>query len=173
MKRLWAPWRIEYILDENKNKSCLFCDISKESNKARDKKNLILYRGKNCFVLMNKYPYNNGHLMVIPYFHTPTFEGLADDVLFELMTTVRESIDILKKAMNPDGFNMGLNFGKVAGAGMESHMHLHIVPRWTGDTDSMPIIAETRVMPEHLGETYKKLSKFFMGKRGKRVKSGP
>jgi len=172
MKRLWAPWRIEYILDKNKNKSCLFCDISKEASKARDKKNLILYRGKTCFVLMNKYPYNNGHLMVIPYFHTPTFEGLSDDVLFELMTTVRDSIDILKKAMNPDGFNMGLNFGKVAGAGMESHMHMHIVPRWTGDTDSMPIIAETRVMPEHLGATYKKLSKFFTGKRGMRVRSG-
>jgi ATP adenylyltransferase len=166
MKRLWAPWRIEYILDENKHISCLFCDISKVNKKKKntneDKKNLILYRGKHCFVLMNKYPYNNGHLMIVPYFHTPTFEGLADDVLFEFIKTVNKSVEILKKVLMPDGFNLGLNFGKVAGAGMESHMHLHIVPRWTGDTDSMPIIAETRVMPEHLTKTYNKLSKLFM-----------
>jgi len=165
MKRLWAPWRIEYILDENKHKSCLFCDISQNNcNTTDDKKNLILYRGKHCFVLMNKYPYNNGHLMVVPYFHTPNFEGLSDAVLFELIRTVKQSVNILKKAINPDGFNLGLNFGKVAGAGMEAHMHLHIVPRWTGDTDSMPIIAETRVMPEHLRKTYNKLNKFFKNK---------
>jgi len=163
MKRLWAPWRIEYILDENKHKNCLFCDIS-QNNTTDDKKNLILYRGKHCFVLMNKYPYNNGHLMVVPYFHTPNFEGLSDAVLFELIRTVKQSVNILKKAINPDGFNLGLNFGKVAGAGMEAHMHLHIVPRWTGDTDSMPIIAETRVMPEHLRKTYNKLNKFFKNK---------
>lgn len=168
MKRLWAPWRMEYILDENKHKSCLFCDISKERSKTGDRKNLMLFRGAHCFVLMNKYPYNNGHLMVVPYFHTPTFEGLSDDVMFEIIKTVKQSVAVLKKALNPDGFNMGLNFGKVAGAGMESHMHLHIVPRWTGDTDSMPIIAETRVMPEHLSKTYKKLDKYFMGKSGKR-----
>jgi ATP adenylyltransferase len=168
MKRLWAPWRIEYILDENKNKTCLFCDISaKHRNKTEEKKNLILYRGRHCFILMNKYPYNNGHLMVIPYFHTPTFEGLTDDALFEIIKTMKLSVDMLKKALNPDGFNIGLNFGKVAGAGMESHMHLHVVPRWTGDTDSMPIIAETRVMPEHLRKTYNKLLKFFKYKERK------
>jgi ATP adenylyltransferase len=100
--------------------------------------------------------------MVVPYFHTPTFEGLSDDMLFDLISMVKKSVEILKKALNPDGFNMGLNFGKVAGAGMESHMHLHVVPRWTGDTDSMPIIAETRVMPEHLRKTYDKLSGYFM-----------
>jgi ATP adenylyltransferase len=160
MKRLWAPWRMEYILDEHKHKSCLCCAIS-EADKKDDRKNLILYRSKHCFVVLNKYPYNNGHLMVVPYFHTSTFEGLSDDVLFDLIKTVKKSVSILKKAFNPDGFNLGLNFGKVAGAGMESHMHKHIVPRWTGDTDSMPIIAETRVMPEHLRKTYNKLRKFF------------
>lgn len=160
MKRLWAPWRMEYILDEKKHGSCLFCHIS-QAKKANDRKNLILYRGKNCFVVLNKYPYNNGHLMVVPYFHTPTFDGLDDDVLFDLMKTQKISVDMIKKAMNPDGFNLGLNFGKVAGAGMESHMHMHIVPRWTGDTDSMPIIAETRVMPEHLMKTYNKLRGLF------------
>jgi ATP adenylyltransferase len=160
MKRLWAPWRMEYILDEKKHGSCLFCDISLDK-KGNDTKNLILYRGKNCFVVLNKYPYNNGHLMVVPYFHTPTFDGLDDDVLFDLMKTQKISVDIIKKAMNPDGFNLGLNFGKVAGAGMESHMHMHIVPRWTGDTDSMPIIAETRVMPQHLKKTYNSLRGLF------------
>ncbi len=151
---------MEYILDEKKHGSCLFCHIS-QAKKANDRKNLILYRGKHCFVVLNKYPYNNGHLMVVPFFHTPTFDGLSDDVLFELMKTQKISVDVIRKAMNPDGFNLGLNFGKVAGAGMESHMHMHIVPRWTGDTDSMPIIAETRVMPEHLMKTYSKLSRLF------------
>jgi ATP adenylyltransferase len=166
MKRLWAPWRIDYILDDRKNDSCLFCDVAKKGkgntvSKSRDKKNFILYRGKHCFVILNRYPYNSGHLMVVPYLHTPTFEGLSDEVLFDLIKTVDRSVTILRKVLNPDGFNMGLNFGKVAGAGMESHMHIHVVPRWTGDTDSMPIIAETRVMPEHLTKTYNKLLKPF------------
>ncbi len=160
MKRLWAPWRMEYILSEKKNKACLFCDISK-ANKTADKKNLILYRGKYCFVLMNRYPYNNGHLMVVPYFHTPAFDGLSDKMLFDLIKTVDKAVVMLRKALRPDGFNVGLNFGKVAGAGMEQHMHIHIVPRWAGDTDSMPIISETRVMPEHLRKTYNKLRRFF------------
>ena len=123
--------------------------------------NLILYRGQQAFVILNRYPYTSGHLMVVPYFHTSTFEGLSDDVLFDLIKNVERSTRILKEVLNPDGFNMGLNFGKVAGAGMESHMHMHVVPRWTGDTDSMPIIAETRVMPEHLRKTYNKLVRHF------------
>ena len=166
MKRLWAPWRMEYILDENKHRTCLFCGVSKEAkgrnNRTRDRKNLVLYRGKHCFIILNKYPYNSGHVMVVPYFHTPTFDGLSDDVLFELIKTVDKSVRILRKILKPDGFNIGLNFGKVAGAGMESHMHIHVVPRWNGDTDSMPIIAETRVMPEHLKKTYDKLVKSFI-----------
>ncbi|UCE71031.1 MAG: HIT domain-containing protein [Nitrospiraceae bacterium] len=165
MKRLWAPWRMEYILDDKKHDVCLFCDVSKKDknrvNKTRDRKNLILHRGKKSFIMLNKYPYNSGHVMVVPYFHTSTFEGLSDDVLYDLIKNVEQSTRILKEVLNPDGFNMGLNFGKVAGAGMESHMHIHVVPRWTGDTDSMPIIAETRVMPEHLRKTYNKLVRHF------------
>ena len=165
MKRLWAPWRMEYILDDKKHDICLFCDVSKKDknrvNKTRDRKNLILFRGKKSFIMLNKYPYNSGHVMVVPYFHTSTFKGLSDDVLFDLIKNVERSTRILKEVLNPDGFNMGLNFGKVAGAGMESHMHMHVVPRWTGDTDSMPIIAETRVMPEHLRKTYNKLVRHF------------
>lgn len=151
---------MEYILDGNKHKSCLFCDMLGEG-KTRDKKNLILYRGKHCFVILNRYPYNSGHLMVLPYIHTPAFDGLSDKVLLDFIKTVDKSVSILKKVLRPDGFNMGLNFGKVAGAGLEQHMHLHVVPRWTGDTDSMPIISETRVMPEHLRKTYNKLKRFF------------
>jgi ATP adenylyltransferase len=156
---------MEYILDDKKHDVCLFCDVSKKDknrvNKTRDRKNLILHRGKKSFIMLNKYPYNSGHVMVVPYFHTSTFEGLSDDVLFDLIKNVEQSTRILKEVLNPDGFNMGLNFGKVAGAGMESHMHIHVVPRWTGDTDSMPIIAETRVMPEHLRKTYNKLVRHF------------
>jgi ATP adenylyltransferase len=155
---------MEYILDSDKHNECLFCSISSrenQKNRSSDKKNLILHRGRHCFVVLNKYPYNSGHLMIVPYFHTASFEGLSDKALFDLIRVQKNSVDILNKVLNPDGFNMGLNFGKVAGAGMESHMHLHVVPRWTGDTDSMPIIAETRVMPEHLKKTYNKLSKVF------------
>lgn len=160
MKRLWAPWRMEYILDDHKLDTCLFCHIS-QAKKINDKKNLILYRSEHCFVMLNKYPYNSGHLMVVPYFHTPSFDGLSDEALFDLIKTIDRSVNVLKKALNPDGFNLGLNFGKVAGAGMGSHMHKHIIPRWTGDTDTMPLISETRVMPEHLMATYAKLSKAF------------
>lgn len=162
MKRLWAPWRMEYILSKEKHKRCLFCDYPKQDKKD-DKKNLILYRGKHCFVILNRYPYNSGHLMVVPYFHTPSFNGLSDEVLFDFIKTVDKSVQILKAVLRPDGFNLGLNFGKVAGAGLEQHMHMHIVPRWTGDTDSMPILSGTRVIPEHLKKTYQKLKKFFKG----------
>jgi len=164
MKRLWAPWRMEYILDNDKHNECLFCSIStreNQKNSKNDRKNLILQRGRHCFVVLNKYPYNCGHLMIVPYFHTSSFDGLSDEVLFDLIKVQRNSVDILNKALSPDGFNLGLNIGKVAGAGMESHMHLHVVPRWTGDTDSMPIIAETRVIPEHLKKTYNKLNRMF------------
>lgn len=160
MKRLWAPWRMEYILSEEKYKGCLFCDFIKQGRR-NDKKNFILYRSKYCFVILNRYPYNSGHSMVVPYFHTTSFDGLSDKVLLDFIKVVNKSVSILKKALNPDGFNLGLNFGKVAGAGMEWHVHMHIVPRWTGDTDSMPIISETRVIPEHLKKTYSKLSCLF------------
>jgi ATP adenylyltransferase len=105
MKRLWAPWRMEYILDDKKHGSCLFCDVSRVG-KAKDRKNLILFREKECFVIMNKYPYNNGHVMVVPYVHTPTFDGLSDKVLFNFIKTIDKSVTALKKALNPDGFNM-------------------------------------------------------------------
>jgi ATP adenylyltransferase len=157
MKVIWAPWRIQYILSE-KPRECLFCQYPKEQN---DRQNLILYRRKNTYVIMNKYPYNNGHLMAVPYFHTSSFDGLSNEVLAELMETTRYAVDCLKEVMRPEGFNVGLNLGRAAGAGIEEHMHIHIVPRWGGDMSFMTILEEVRVIPEHIHATYDKLYPIF------------
>lgn len=157
MKMLWAPWRMEYILSE-KDKECLFCVKHKENN---DRDNLILYRAEHVYVIMNKYPYNNGHLMVVPYFHASSFEGLSDTVLSELMKITKYSVECLGKSFNPEGFNIGINFGEVAGAGIEEHMHIHIVPRWAGDASFMTVLGEVRVIPEHILETYDNLYPIF------------
>lgn len=150
MKHLWAPWRMEYILKE-KNEGCIFCEIPKEN---RDKENYVLYRGKSCFVILNTYPYNNGHIMIAPYAHIKNLEQLNKDTINELMSLCQKSISVLKEKMNPQGFNIGANIGKVSGAGILDHVHLHIVPRWQGDTNFMPVILDTKVMPQYLSETY-------------------
>ncbi|MFB0526644.1 MAG: HIT domain-containing protein [bacterium] len=152
MKILWAPWRIKYIL--GKRESCVFCDKVKEN---KDKENYVLLRGKNGFVMLNTFPYNNGHLMVAPYKHVPDLEGLEKDVLGELMGLVKTSTQILKKALKPEGFNIGINLGKVAGAGVEGHVHIHIVPRWGADTSFISTVGDTKIIPESLDDTYKKL----------------
>ena len=157
MKTIWAPWRMEYILSE-KDKDCLFC-IKPAENRDRD--NLILYRDKNVYVIMNKYPYNNGHLMVVPYFHTSSFDGLSGDVLFDIIRITKYSVDCLQNAFHPEGFNIGINIGSPAGAGIEEHIHVHIVPRWAGDTNFMTVVGETKVIPEHLLDTYDKLYPIF------------
>lgn len=157
MKTLWAPWRMEYILSE-KEKCCIFCEKPREE---RDRDNLILYRGKEAFVIMNKYPYNNGHLMVVPYYHTSSFVGLSESVLLELMNLVKYSVECLGKAFGPEGYNIGINVGQVAGAGIEEHLHIHIVPRWAGDANFMAVTGEVRVVPEHILETYDKLFPIF------------
>ena len=157
MKTIWAPWRMEYILSE-KDKDCLFC-IKPAENRDRD--NLILYRDKNVYVIMNKYPYNNGHLMVVPYFHTSSFDGLSGDVLFDIIRITKYSVDCLQNAFHPEGFNIGINIGSPAGAGIEEHIHVNIVPRWAGDTNFMTVVGETKVIPEHLLDTYDKLYPIF------------
>lgn len=157
MKTIWAPLRMEYILSE-KDKDCLFC-IKPAENRDRD--NLILYRDKNVYVIMNKYPYNNGHLMVVPYFHTSSFDGLSGDVLFDIIRITKYSVDCLQNAFHPEGFNIGINIGSPAGAGIEEHIHVHIVPRWAGDTNFMTVVGETKVIPEHLLDTYDKLYPIF------------
>lgn len=157
MKRLWAPWRIEYILGP-KPDECVFCikDI-----KGEDEKRLILWRGKNCFVIMNKYPYSSGHIMVTPYRHVYSLDELNEEELTEMMLVMSKCVTILKKVFNPHGINVGLNIGEAAGAGIEEHLHFHLVPRWTGDHSFMALFSETMVIPEHLLETYKKLKPFF------------
>ncbi|NIM04005.1 HIT domain-containing protein [bacterium] len=152
MKILWAPWRIKYIL--GKKERCIFCDKLREN---KDKENYVLLRGKNGFVMLNTFPYNNGHLMVAPYRHVPDLEGLEKDVLAELMGLVKTSTQILKRALKPEGFNIGINLGKVAGAGVEGHIHIHIVPRWGGDTSFISTVGDTKIIPESLDDTYKKL----------------
>jgi len=152
MKILWAPWRIKYIL--GKKEKCIFCDKVKNNN---DRENYVLLRGKNGFVMLNTFPYNNGHLMVAPYRHVPDFEGLEENELGEMMELVKKSTQILKKALKPEGFNIGINVGKVAGAGVEGHIHIHIVPRWEGDSSFISTVGDTKIIPESLDDTYKKL----------------
>src|SRR5512141_386871 len=164
MKRLWAPWRMEYILGD-KTQGCVFCTELKEDH---DRKNYILYRGTRAFVIMNIYPYNNGHLMVIPYKHVETLGELPDATLKEMMVLTKECCTILREAMNPQGFNVGVNVGSAAGAGIKEHLHIHIVPRWNGDTNFMSVVDDVRVMPQHLKEAFDILEKGFKRLKNKK-----
>ena len=152
---LYAPWRIAYMLGEQ-IKGCLFCKLIKQQ---KDKENLILERKKHCFVILNKYPYNNGHLMIVPYKHTSKLEGLDDKILLEMNNTAQEYVVKMRKIMKTDGFNIGMNIGKIAGAGVEKHLHMHIVPRWAGDNNYMPVIGKTKIISESFKSVYKKLKK--------------
>jgi ATP adenylyltransferase len=154
MKTMWAPWRMEYILGE-KDEGCIFCRA------LSDQDNLTLYKGEVTMVVMNKYPYINGHLLVAPTRHLSLLEQLHKTEMADLFETVEKSVGILKKVMNPDGFNVGLNLGKVAGAGVEEHLHFHIVPRWFGDTNALTVFADVRVIPEHLQATCSNLKPYF------------
>ena len=153
MKLLWAPWRIEYVRME-KIEECIFCRFPKESE---DEKNLILYRGKKAFIIMNNYPYNPGHIMVAPYRHVANFEDLTEEEILDLYRLTSLGVKAIKKAMKPQGFNIGINIGRVAGAGIEGHIHVHIVPRWNGDTNFMPVLSDTKIIVEGIRESYKEL----------------
>ncbi len=159
MERLWAPWRMAYI-EVKKPTGCIFCTKPESGN---DREELILYRGEHCFVIMNLFPYNNGHLMVAPYRHTADVVGLTDEEQAEMMRLTRFCVRVLTEAFQPDGFNLGMNLGKVAGAGIADHLHMHIVPRWNGDSNFMPVVGETKVLPEMLGVTYDKLLEVIRG----------
>ena len=154
MENIFAPWRMAYIQVSKKQEGCIFCDFPREDN---DEERLILHRGKKCFVIFNAFPYNPGHLMVAPYRHTADYETLCDEEMLELHRLGGTCIEVLKKVMTPQGFNLGINLGKVAGAGFDGHLHLHVVPRWNGDTNFMPVFAEVRVVAEGLRETYKRM----------------
>ncbi|MFW6127869.1 MAG: HIT family protein [Halobacteriota archaeon] len=157
MDRIFAPWRIRYVLGP-KHQGCIFCEFPKEN---RDKENLILYRGELNFVIMNRYPYNPGHLLVAPYRHIGDITDLSSDELADMMEKLSTAEKVIRKVMEPDGFNIGINVGSVAGAGMEEHLHAHIVPRWDGDTSFMPVFGDVQVVPEALEETYDKLKEGF------------
>src|SRR5580698_9174315 len=149
MDMLYAPWRIHYITAPKPppTGTSLFTEIARSSD---DEANLVIFRDRTCFALLNKYPYTGGHLMVVPYKHTPDLHGLTDEELGDLMKLVRRCQDAISAVMKPQGFNIGINLGRIAGAGIEGHLHVHIVPRWSGDANFMPVIANTTVLPEAL-----------------------
>jgi ATP adenylyltransferase len=153
MESLWAPWRIRYIL-RDKDEGCFLC---RKPQEADDAKNHILVRERTCFALLNAFPYHPGHLMAAPYKHTGDLDELAPEELADLMLLTRRCKQVLAKALKPDGFNIGLNLGRTAGAGVLDHVHIHIVPRWTGDTNFMPLLADVRVLPQALDETFQSL----------------
>ncbi|MCH7895299.1 MAG: HIT domain-containing protein [candidate division NC10 bacterium] len=154
---LWAPWRMQYIVGPKSN-GCILCEKAKGDE---DTKNLILARGPLTYVLMNIYPYNSGHLMIAPYRHLKSLEKLSPDETAEMIAWASKSERILREAFHAEGFNIGVNVGKVAGAGIDDHLHMHVVPRWNGDTNFMPVLGETKVIPEYLEETYAKLLPYY------------
>jgi ATP adenylyltransferase len=158
MERLWAPWRMEYIT-EAPRPGCLFCRVIDDPT-DKDAA-LVVWRPEQAIVLLNKYPYNPGHVMVAPHSHVGGLEDLDDAQTADLMRALKRTITVLKGALKPEGFNIGANIGRVAGAGMPDHVHLHVVPRWNGDTNFMPVLGEVKVINEHLTQTAAKLSEAF------------
>ena len=155
MDNVWAPWRMTYIAPKiPASQECIFCTLPAAH---RDEEHYILYRGEHCFMMLNLYPYNPGHLMIAPYHHVNSIEKLESATLAELMSQAQLALRAIRSTMQPEGFNMGINEGKVAGAGFDGHAHMHIVPRWNGDTNFMPVLADIKVIPEHLDNTYRQL----------------
>ncbi len=162
-KSVYAPWREDYLLGfkekkKKKEKGCLFCRVRDEK---KDRENLILSRGERTFVIMNRFPYTSGHLMIVPYRHAGTLEKLDEETLAEMMFETRNAVAILKRAFKPEGLNVGINLGRPAGAGVPGHLHIHIVPRWSGDTSFMPVIGGVRVVSVSLETTYEILKPMF------------
>jgi ATP adenylyltransferase len=160
MDRLWTPWRRAFVESAGSSgdvgSGCFLCDYPRRSPE-RDAESLLLFRGVHAFVVMNLYPYNSGHLLVAPYEHTGNLEELSSEVATEMMAITQRTIATLKAVYRPDAFNVGMNLGKSAGAGIPDHLHTHLVPRWDGDTNFMPILGETKVLPETLEQTYRRL----------------
>jgi ATP adenylyltransferase len=167
MERLFSPWRSEYIASFSKTKKdegdvCLFCAAAKEKN---DSRNLILLRRPFCFVMMNLYPYNSGHVLIVPYTHTSQFNRLSAKEYADIMAASALVMEAIEKTMKPQGFNFGANLGRAAGAGIERHVHFHVVPRWNGDTNFMPTLADTKLVSESMQATYRKVKKILSSKR--------
>jgi len=158
MDRLWSPWRYRYVSQATPADACIFCAKHSE---ARDEENLILHRGRLNFVLLNLYPYTTGHLMVAPYAHIAAFDDLPEETATEMMLLTQQAVRHLRAVYRPQGLNLGMNLGECAGAGIAGHLHMHVLPRWAGDANFMTTVGETRVMPEDLPETWRKLSAAF------------
>jgi ATP adenylyltransferase len=158
MNQLWSPWRMEYIENNNKEEGCVFCNAQAVEDSAE---NLIAYRGERAYVILNRYPYTSGHLMVIPFTHVPSLEELDPETRAEMMELTSRCTTVLKSIYRPQGFNVGVNIGEAAGAGVLGHVHIHIVPRWKGDTNFMSAVGQTRVLPEALEDTYLRVQKEF------------
>jgi len=156
LERLWAPWRMKYItsITSEKPKECIFC---RKPSEGKDEENFIVYRGPNCFIMLNIFPYNTGHLLIAPYSHKPSLMDLTEEELLGLMKCTSLGLRLLTEALKPDGFNVGINIGRFAGAGVEDHIHVHVVPRWAGDTNFMTVVSGTKVLPELLKDTYSRL----------------
>lgn len=152
-ERLYTPWRMKYVISDKKKLGCVFCNVL-DDEVDRDRENFIVCRGEEVFVMMNIYPYNVGHIMVIPRQHISLLSDMSRNAQLEMMLLTTYFTELLQKIMHPDGFNIGLNIGKAAGAGIDHHLHMHVVPRWDGDSNFMPVIGETRVLPEELSDTY-------------------
>ena len=158
MDYLWTPWRYQYISQAGQMPECIFCAAGASSD---DETSLVVARGRHCFVIVNRFPYTSGHVMVVPYAHVATVAGLADEAAVEMMRLAQHTETVLRQAYRPEGINFGVNVGKCAGAGVAGHVHLHALPRWTGDANFMTTVGETRVVPEELAQSWKKLRDAF------------
>ena len=161
MERLWSPWRLPYVTGTGSVDGCIFCDPRGLVSPQSSRDDLVLFRGRECYVILNLYPYNNGHLMVVPNRHVATLAATTADELAELIRLMRHAEMALNDAYSPQGINVGLNLGRPAGAGIVDHLHVHLVPRWTGDTNFMSVIGNVRVLPEELSETAARLRPIF------------
>ena len=158
MEHIWSPWRYKYIASSERDTGCVFCSIQQEGS---DRENLIIHRASLNFVILNLYPYTSGHLMIVPYEHVASLASVTEPVTTEMMALAKKAQTSLEAEYRPDGFNIGMNLGRNAGAGVAEHIHLHVVPRWAGDANFVSIIGETRVLPEDLATTYDRLMKYF------------
>lgn len=157
MKQIWAPWRLEYIRSP-REQGCIFCEAAAGQG---DRHTFVVARGARCFVIMNLFPYNTGHVMVVPYRHRSRPEDLDEDELLDLIRYTDYSLRVQERTLHPEGFNVGMNLGRAAGAGIDDHLHIHVVPRWVGDTNFMPVLGDVKVIPEHIDATYRRLVEGF------------
>ncbi|HLA23781.1 MAG TPA: HIT domain-containing protein [bacterium] len=169
MRQLWAPWRLEYIQGQ-KPGGCFLCAAA---GSADDEAALVVYRGFHCFVVLNRFPYNAGHVMVVPKAHRARIADLEDADALEVLRLVDRTIEVMDRVFHAEGYNVGLNLGRAAGAGVEDHVHMHVVPRWAGDTNFMPVLGDVKVMPEHLRTTRQRLAQGFAALPAQQILSAP